>query len=844
MRPTRRTFLTAAAVASTIRPADAAAPSPTLDGYQIAGQNKIERDLATPDFFEGMLLGNGDIGVVVTVRPDALGLHLGKSDSWDIRVDESHVGKVLTFSKLLDLWKRASEEAKRMGKLDMTYLEREIPFFREYTDQVTASYAKIWPRPWPCGIVWVHWDATKFSVAHQELDPANGSFRLVLLIGNESVNLHCFVNTTSGHVCLWSDEPAAFDNVSYEPNLERQAQLPAPAIDGEVGAQAAEFSCFQRFPAKAPSAADPHPGPSSEDRSFALHGVVRGHWELTGLAESKRRLEQFPKPDDTFTWYEDRPRILLRSTGAQLLRIDLGLFTPRDHPEPANRAAAESRRLSSMDAREIKRVSDEYWKDYWSRSAVEFEDKELERIWVHNQYWLGCCLRQGKIAPGLFGNWTSGNIGTAWHGDYHMNYNTQQVFWGVFSSNHADQHYPYIELIENLMPMSEKYAREKFDLPGAYFPHSAYPVPSQVVPYPAPPWGYEFCETPWAVQSLWWHYLYTRDNAVLKRVYPPLCAAARFIAAYVRLGDDGRYHFRPTVSPENWGCTVDYRLNQDCIMDLALTQFLLKAVIEASEKLGVDAEERRKWRDVYDRLAPYPAADSPHGEVWLDVLNAPLGWIYNIPVTLAPVFPGEQVGLGLREEQLALARRTAAAVRLEGGNDIVYQPLIRARLGMLDLDWFKKQMRYCRMPNGIVQDRVRQVGGRYKDSTNFDFMMRMGVWTENLSLPCVLNECLLQSYSGTLRVFPNTIRLGPARFQNLRAAGAFLVSAGWDGNTISPIEIFSEKGQTLRLARPWGERQVSALRLPDSQAVQLRTAGEVLEFDTNTNTRYRVMPAV
>src|SRR5207302_9012319 len=90
-------------------------------------------------------------------------------------------------------------------------------------------------------------------------------------------------------------------------------------------------------------------------------------------------------------------------------------------------------------------------------------------------------------------------------------------------------------------------------------------------------------------------------------------------------------------------------------------------------------------------------------------------------------------------------------------------------------DWFKQEVRYCQMPNGIVQDRVRQVGGRYKDSTDFDFMMRMGVWTENLSLPGVLNECLLQSYSGTLRLFPNTKNLGPARFRNLRAVGAFLI---------------------------------------------------------------------
>ncbi len=50
----------------------------------------------------------------------------------------------------------------------------------------------------------------------------------------------------------------------------------------------------------------------------------------------------------------------------------------------------------------------------------------------------------------------------------------------------------------------------------------------------------------------------------------------------MKKGDDGKYHVIPTVSSENWGFTVDYRLNKDCILDLALTQFLLDAMIEAS----------------------------------------------------------------------------------------------------------------------------------------------------------------------------------------------------------------------------------------------------------------------
>ena len=88
MAHTRRDFLAATAGAASLAAARPVTASSELDGFQIAKRHRIVRELPTPDFFEGMLLGNGDIGVCVTVRPDALGLHIGKSDSWDIRVSE------------------------------------------------------------------------------------------------------------------------------------------------------------------------------------------------------------------------------------------------------------------------------------------------------------------------------------------------------------------------------------------------------------------------------------------------------------------------------------------------------------------------------------------------------------------------------------------------------------------------------------------------------------------------------------------------------------------------------------------------------------------------------------
>lgn len=105
-------------------------------------------------------------------------------------------------------------------------------------------------------------------------------------------------------------------------------------------------------------------------------------------------------------------------------------------------------------------------------------------------------------------------------------------------------------------------------------------------------------------------------------------------------------------------------------------------------------------------------------------------------------------------------------------------------------------------------------------------MMNIGVWVENLSLPAVLNECMLQSYTGTIRLFPNTHNLGRARFENLRAAGAFLVSAAYDGKSVSGVSLRSERGKTVRLANPWQPAEVRVTLVRDGLRLRSETSME------------------
>ncbi len=80
---------------------------------------------------------------------------------------------------------------------------------------------------------------------------------------------------------------------------------------------------------------------------------------------------------------------------------------------------------------------------------------------------------------------------------------------------------------------------------------------------------------------------------------------------------------------------------------------------------------------------------------------------------------------------------------------------------------------------------------------------RAGAWTESLGVIAPLQEMMLQSWDGALRVFPAWPKDLDASFENFRAEGAMLVTAAWTQGRVTRLEIQSEKGAPCSLYSPW-----------------------------------------
>lgn len=733
-----------------------------IDIPALAKRHSIRKELAAPDFFEGALLGNGNLGVVVCTRPDAIVLHFGHNDIWDIRIEEGHADKIGTFREICGNIQSAPGDIHKEE------------WYQNYVEEVTASYLNYkYPRPYPASTMHLFFDRKEYEVMGHELDISTGLLTVTLensreerffihvFVSQESDRVYCRTVDSEGRAYplfhrlhLWPHEPdEGLPQYTVLPNGFSQV-LPHNDYTGEV-----------------------RPG---VDKGFSLLYSHNGTAAAPGLKTGVAGMTEI------------------------VMQLTEGYFD-------AVSAVTDVEALPFAQALQQAKTA---WMQYWNRSGIALEDEFLEHLWYTNTYFIRCVLNVKSRCPGLFGNWMYEDIGTAWHGDYHMNYNTQQLFWGLMGANRQELHLPYVRLAEELMPLSSAWARDFYEMEGACFPHSAYPVPMSVMPYPSPDWGWEILETPWTVQSLWWHYTYTKDTELLRtRLYPVLRAAAAFLADYMTReganpnGDD-KYHLFPTIVPEMYGLTEGFEKNLDGAVDLALTKFVFRAVLQAVEDLLLQQEEAvltEKLRKILAAYPDYPTAQSRWGEVYVSVRSEdPDTVIYNCPANLVQIFPGEDVDArSATEAELTLARNSWQHHYNEGGNDLVFYYLIGARLGCLDLEKFKRHVRYCLLPNETATDRVTLSGGRYWDNINADFMARMGIWVENFSLYAVINECLLWGHRDTAVLFPNWDKKKAASFRSLRTKGAFLVDAACRNGRVEYVKVRSEQGGTWQMENPW-----------------------------------------
>lgn len=328
---------------------------------------------------------------------------------------------------------------------------------------------------------------------------------------------------------------------------------------------------------------------------------------------------------------------------------------------------------------------------------------------------------------------------------------------------------------------------------------------------------------PWACHNYWLHYRYSMDPRLLERLYPLLRRSVNYYRHIMIRAEDGTIHLPPTASPE-------YGTGVDCNFDLALFRWGCQALLEAAERLGYDDPLIPEWKDIVTKLVDYPvdeygyriSADIP---VWMSHRH----WHH-----LQHIFPlylvnwdqtdkrnlirkslehwlhvGEGPGRAVVEQH---AQQLKPPSHVVGGNNLGY---------VNRWSYYAASSMYSSMGDGAKSLECLLMHltpppwppgtPRQGLTANGAYLEGDPVFEAGVSGMASIQNMLLQSWGDTIRVFPAMPAEWPeAVFHDLRAEGAFLVSAGWQGGRTEWIRIKSLAGEPCHLATDLAEGFVAS----------------------------------
>ena len=256
----------------------------------------------------------------------------------------------------------------------------------------------------------------------------------------------------------------------------------------------------------------------------------------------------------------------------------------------------------------------------------------------------------GQSRPGLWGPWVTTDY-PRWNGDYHLNYNFQAPFYGVYSSNHTDLSLPYYQAILDSVP-NARTVTSRHGWKGVRFPVAI--GPQGLGSLRDIDFG-QRSDAAFAALNFIWEYQYTQDTDFLRTVaYPYLRGVGDFWEGYLKF-ENGRYVIYNDSIQENSG--PDF----NSLLSLGLVRTLFKNLIPMSKELGLDSDRRAKWQDICDKISAFPT--QPHGDktVFRYSEKGTAWWAQNT-LGINHIFPAGAIGLDSDPKLLEISRNTIDAM--------------------------------------------------------------------------------------------------------------------------------------------------------------------------------------
>jgi len=511
---------------------------------------------------------------------------------------------------------------------------------------------------------------------------------------------------------------------------------------------------------------------------------------------------------------------------SQNITIVIGICTNHDAIAYFEQAISLAKSSTKEKIFRLNEGNNHWWKEFWSESHIAIGDTLLEKYYYGSQYLLASCSRNKNFPPGLCGNAITADAVSAWQGDYHTNYNFQAPWWACYSSNHIELTEPYDQPILDYMAKAKVHARKELNCRGVYYPVGIGPKGFCSSMYPLTEakmmknygimdlnieGGYMFCgqrsNAVFLTSNMFQRFYHTYDKEYTLKVFPFICEVADFWEDYLKF-ENGQYNSYNDnfweVGPwtENWRKDL-VTGDTNNTNTLGLLKMFSKGFIEMSAFLDVDNDQVQKWKHIQQNLYSIPVVET-NGMIRIKATER--GNSSGCEARTKPgfgrvmaypwVFPSDITGVMTDPVFAEILRKEIGRWDTDPGGDATWN-----NLGNGFETYFTTAVRLGYDPEAIITKLKARIA---KTTLPNLWIPQSGGLTETLSaVPSCINEMLLQSYEGMIRVFPAWPVNRDASFENLRAYGAFLVSAEQMGGDVTNIKILSEKGRICTFKNPW-----------------------------------------
>ena len=480
------------------------------------------------------------------------------------------------------------------------------------------------------------------------------------------------------------------------------------------------------------------------------------------------------------------------------LAVYATLVTSRDSKDPLAEARRNLDAAQAAGFEALRATHREWWHAFWRRGFVCTPWDRLERAWYSALYLQAGCCRPGRMSPGLQSNLIKENY-PAWNADFHNNINMQILYWGQYTANRLELGEPLYRLMSEVLPRCKQDTAAYFKMRGARYPTSMGPDGVETAPgILLSTW---IGAGGWIAEHFWWHYRFSGDREFLEKyAYPVLKECALFYEDYLQEDADGKLSLFPSVFMEVASCAVA-GCGKNSSWDLPVVIRTFQMALAAAEELGVDPQRCARWRKLLPRLSSIPVDERG---VWLEFADKGGLWHQWDWARFMAVFPMELVGrdhgpVELREQ----AQRTANEL-YEFRQDVRQgDPFLSTFGGFAGMILSVALFRLGQVQRGV--EMAEHVCATVNPS---GFINNPEAGHFEVDAPpgfsVFLNEMLLQSHDGVLRVFPAVpASEANACFHSLRAQGGFLVTAERRKNLVQYVLVQSLVGQPLRLLNPF-----------------------------------------